>query len=134
MAEKLQFSLVSPERLVLSEDVDMVTLPGTEGDFGVLQAHAPMMSTLKSGILSVQNDGSESRYYVLGGFAEVNPEGLTVLAEHAGELDDAQRADFDRHVAAAEHKVETAPDDEARQNAEQAREHLQALIGEMFGG
>ena len=54
MADKLQFDLVSPERLLLSEDVDMVTLPGSEGDFGVLPGHAPVLSTLKSGVVEVK--------------------------------------------------------------------------------
>ncbi len=134
MADKLKFNLVSPEQLLVSADVDMVTLPGSEGEMGVLANHAPLMSTLKSGFLSVSNDSAETKYYVLGGFAEVNPEGLTVLAEHAGEVDGAQRSDFDRHIKAAERKVETAPDDDSRQDAEQAQEHLNALVSELFGG
>ena len=80
----LHFELVTPERLVRSEEVYMVTVPGTEGDFGVLQGHAPFMSTVRDGALSVyRTDGAEpERVQVRGGFAEVSRTGLTVLAEH----------------------------------------------------
>lgn len=82
----LHFELVTPEKLVRSEDVYMVTVPGTEGDFGVLQGHAPLVSTLRDGALSVYpTQGSEPMLIpVEGGFAEVNERGLTVLAERAG--------------------------------------------------
>ncbi|HZV17072.1 MAG TPA: ATP synthase F1 subunit epsilon [Sphingobium sp.] len=82
----LHFELVTPERLVLSEDVYMVVVPGTEGEFGVLEGHAPFMSTVKDGTLKVYDrDGAEPRtIHVEGGFAEVSESGLTVLAERAG--------------------------------------------------
>lgn len=82
----LHFELVTPERLVLSEDVYMVVVPGTEGEFGVLEGHAPFMSTVKDGTLKVYDrDGAEPRaIHVEGGFAEVSEGGLTVLAERAG--------------------------------------------------
>ena len=81
----LHFELVTPERLVLSEDVHMVVVPGTEGEFGVLEGHAPFMSTVKDGALKVYaSAGSEPRVIpVEGGFAEVSEAGLTVLAERA---------------------------------------------------
>ncbi|MBO9574601.1 MAG: ATP synthase F1 subunit epsilon [Sphingobium sp.] len=81
----LHFELVTPERLVLSEEVHMVVVPGTEGEFGVLQGHAPFMSTVKDGELKVYDrDGAAPRTIrVQGGFAEVSETGLTVLAEHA---------------------------------------------------
>ena len=80
----LHFELVTPERLVRSETVYMVTVPGTEGDFGVLEGHAPFMSTVRDGALSIyRTDGAEpERVAVRGGFAEVSHDGLTVLAEH----------------------------------------------------
>ena len=82
----LHFELVTPEKLVRSEDVYMVTVPGTEGDFGVLQGHAPLVSTLRDGALSVYaTQGADPVLIpVEGGFAEVNERGLTVLAERAG--------------------------------------------------
>jgi F-type H+-transporting ATPase subunit epsilon len=83
----LHFELVTPERLVRSEDVYMVVVPGTEGDFGVLHGHAPFMSTVRTGALRVYrtNGGTPEEIAVEGGFAEVNANGLTVLAEKATE-------------------------------------------------
>jgi F-type H+-transporting ATPase subunit epsilon len=88
-AAKLHFSLVSPERELFSGDVDQVDAPGTEGDFGVLAGHAPFMTTLKEGVVRVYNDGRVRSFEVRGGFADVTPEGLTVLAEHAAESETA---------------------------------------------
>ena len=85
MADKLHFSLVSPERELFAGLVDQVDAPGSEGDFGVLAGHAPFMTTLKEGALRVHNDGQVTTYEVRGGFADVTPDGLTVLAEHAVE-------------------------------------------------
>jgi len=84
-AAKLHFSLVSPQRELFSGEVDQVDAPGTEGDFGVLAGHAPFMTTLKEGQVRVYNDGRVRTFEVRGGFADVTPEGLTVLAEHADE-------------------------------------------------
>ena len=86
MAADLNFELVTPERLVRSERVYMVVVPGTEGDFGVLAGHAPFMSTLRNGDIAVYRRGfndTPERIPVEGGFAEVNDKGLTVLAEKA---------------------------------------------------
>ena len=85
MAAKLHFSLVSPERELFVGDVDQVDAPGSEGDFGVLAGHAPFMTALKEGPLKVYNDGKVRTFEIRGGFADVTPEGLTVLAEHAAE-------------------------------------------------
>src|SRR5205085_6494397 len=80
----LHFELVSPERLLLSEDVAEVDIPGTEGDMGILPGHAPVLSTLRPGVVTVTKEGGQKeRIFVRGGFAEVNPQGLTVLAEVA---------------------------------------------------
>ncbi len=83
MAEKLKFSLVSPERELFAKEVDEVIVPGTEGEFGVFAQHAPVMSTLLPGVLVVKESGTESRIFVHGGFADVTPDCLTVLAEQA---------------------------------------------------
>ncbi len=82
----LHFELVTPEKLVRSEDVHMVVVPGTEGDFGVLEGHAPFMSTVRDGTLSIYRTekGEPETLRIEGGFAEVNDKGLTVLAEKAG--------------------------------------------------
>jgi F-type H+-transporting ATPase subunit epsilon len=81
----LHFELVTPERLVRSEDVHMVVVPGTEGDFGVLEGHAPLMSTIRDGNLEIYKTGAMTpeTIRIEGGFAEVNERGLTVLAEKA---------------------------------------------------
>ena len=82
----LRFELVTPERLVRSEDVHMVVVPGSEGDFGVLEGHAPFMSTIRNGELAIYRSGmtgEPERIAIEGGFAEVNDKGLTVLAERA---------------------------------------------------
>jgi F-type H+-transporting ATPase subunit epsilon len=85
VAEKLRFSLVSPERELFAGMVDQVDAPGAEGDFGVLAGHAPFMTALKEGQVRVHNDGRVTVYDVKGGFADVTPDGLTVLAEQAAE-------------------------------------------------
>jgi F-type H+-transporting ATPase subunit epsilon len=85
MADKLHFSLVSPERELFSGMVDQVDASGVEGDFGVLAHHAPFMTALKEGPVSVKDDGKVHVYQVRGGFADVTPQGLTILAEHAVE-------------------------------------------------
>ena len=86
MPGKLHFSLVSPERELYSGEVDQVDAPGSEGDFGVLEGHAPFMTALKEGRVKVYNDGGTRLFHVRGGFADVAPAGLTVLAEEAEEL------------------------------------------------
>jgi F-type H+-transporting ATPase subunit epsilon len=93
-ADKVEFELVSPERLLLSEQVDMVVVPGAEGDFGVLPRHSPLISTLRPGIIRVfEGREVKQRIFVAGGFAEVTAERCTVLAEEAvpvGEIDAAK--------------------------------------------
>jgi F-type H+-transporting ATPase subunit epsilon len=88
MADKLHFSLVSPARELFSGEVDHVIAPGTDGEFGVLVNHAPFMTTLKNGVVRVEDGGEITmRLFVRGGFADVTPAGLTILAEEAVNLD-----------------------------------------------
>lgn len=88
MADKLHFSLVSPARELFSGEVDHVIAPGTDGEFGVLVNHAPFMTTLKNGVVRVEDNGQTTmRLFVRGGFADVTPAGLTILAEEAVNLD-----------------------------------------------
>ena len=127
MAEgKVAFELVSPERLLLSEDVDMVVVPGEEGDFGVLTRHAPMISTLRPGVIQVHNGGSVTeRIFVAGGFAEVTPERCTVLAEEALAVGDIDRA-------ATEQRLSDAKDDllDAKSDSEKAAAERQIKVAE----
>src|SRR5437016_989171 len=87
-----QFELVSPEKLLFSGLVDQVDVPGSEGDFGVLAGHAPLMTTLRPGILVLHREGGALKVVVNGGFAEVNPQGLTVLADVAMPVEDSDDA------------------------------------------
>ena len=100
-----QFDLVSPERLLLSGQVEQVDVPGSEGYFGVLAGHAPMVTSLRPGILTIKRDGGEMKIVILGGFAEVSPAGLTVLADTAVAVEDFDRALLAEHIKAAEDKV-----------------------------
>ena len=96
MADKIHFDLVSPERMLLSEDVDMVTLPGSEGDFGVYAGHAPVISTLRPGVIDVKGgESADLRLFVRGGFVEVNPAKIVVLAEEAATYIEAINAHAD---------------------------------------
>ena len=119
MADKLHFELVSPERSVASADVDMVTVPGSEGDFGVLANHAPFISTLRAGILTVTDGGSDTnRIFVRGGFADVTPRGLTVLAEEAEPVSEIDRDVLNQKIRNAEEDVSDAKDEAAKSDAE----------------
>ena len=129
MADVVQFDLVSPERLVLSSEVSMVVVPGAEGDFGVLPSHAPMISNLRSGVISIYNDRAiEARVFVGGGFAEVSNNRLTVLTEEAVALDEIKKADADARLAEAREAVGDAPDDRARANAGKQLAIAEALV------
>lgn len=127
MAEKLSFALVSPERELFHGLVDQVVVPGSEGEFGVLPLHAPLMSTIKPGALRILDGGGERRIFVNGGFADVTPEGLTVLAEDAVDLADVDAAKLDRDIRDAEEDVRDAKDDLARARADRALARLIAL-------
>jgi F-type H+-transporting ATPase subunit epsilon len=119
-----KFELVSPERLILSTDADQVDLPGSEGDFGVLAGHAPFLTTLKTGIVTVKTGGVSSRIYVRGGFADVNAAGLSVLAEKA-----VPEGEFDSTVASAELAAAEAVLAEAK--SEEAKDSAVAVLGEV---
>ena len=124
MADTVEFELVSPERLLLSIPVEMVVVPGNEGDFGVLPGHAPMISTVRPGVISIWQDGAvDRRVFVAGGVAEVQPERCTVLAEDAVPLEDTDEAEADRRVIDAREALERA-DDEG--TAAEARKRLAA--------
>ena len=102
----LHFELVSPQKLVFSGEVDQVDVPGSEGDFGVLAGHAPFVTTLRPGILTVFNGGNAQRIVVLGGFAEVSPDGLTVLADVAEAVEDIDRAAVAKQIEEMEKRIE----------------------------
>jgi F-type H+-transporting ATPase subunit epsilon len=124
----LHFELVSPARLLFSGDVDAVIIPGTEGEMTVLPQHAPLLSTLKPGVIRVQRSGAaEDRIFVRGGMVEVNPQGLTVLAEVAIPMAELNAAAIARQIKNAEEDVADAKSDEARRKANENLEHLKAI-------
>jgi F-type H+-transporting ATPase subunit epsilon len=101
----LHFELVSPEKLVFSGDVQQVDVPGAEGEFGVLEGHAPMVTTLRPGILTVYAGGNAEKIVVLGGFAEVSAAGLTILADVAEPVDGIDRAMVTERIGALEERI-----------------------------
>lgn len=128
MAGTFKFELVSPERVLLSADAEQVVVPGADGDFAVLVGHAPLVSTLRPGVLDVALPGSRRRVFVKGGFAEVEPDRLTILAERAMDVDDLKGDKLSSEIAAAEAEIGQAKDDEARMRAEAVVERLRALV------
>jgi len=99
------FDLVSPEKIAYSGEVDQVDVPGAEGDFGVLAGHAPVVATIRPGILTVMAGGTQQKIIVLGGLAEVSAKGLTVLADVATSLEDLDRAAFADQISEMEAKL-----------------------------
>lgn len=122
-----QFELVAPERMLFSGPVDSVVVPGADGEFQVLAGHAPVMSTLKPGIVTVAIDGVPTRLFVLGGFADVRPEGLTILAEQAIPLDEIKRDALEAQINQAEATAAAAKPGDATVAAEEILNDLRAL-------
>ena len=128
MADLLKFELVSPERLLSSGEVQQVVVPGTEGDFTVLVNHAPVLSTLKPGVVTVTDEGgSEERIFVRGGFAEVNPAGLTILAEEAIAMSELSAENLAQKIQDAREDVDDATDVEKKRRAQEILDHLTQL-------
>lgn len=110
----LHFEFVSPERVLFSGDVDQVDLPGAEGDMGILAGHAPMVTALRPGIVTIYNGGAREPIVVVGGFAEISAAGLTILADRA-----VPREDYDTALLAEEIKnteEDVADADEAKRD------------------
>jgi F-type H+-transporting ATPase subunit epsilon len=116
MADGVNLEIVSPERLLLSQRVQQVTVPGTEGYFTVLGEHAPLMSTLRPGFITVLDQAGVSHvYFVRGGFADVSPEGLTILAEEAKPVAEFSPSHIEALIAAGMSALEAAKTDEEEQ-------------------
>jgi F-type H+-transporting ATPase subunit epsilon len=120
------FELASPERLVFSGEVEHVVVPGSEGEFGVLAEHAPLVAMLRPGILTVLGP-QEQRFVVRGGFAEVNPQGLTVLADFAAPVEDLDRETLAEQIRDLEEDVADTAEGAARDRAAQRLDQLRAL-------
>jgi len=130
MVDKLQFSLVSPEAELFSGEVDQVDIPGTEGDFGVLPDHTPVMAAIRAGAITVYAEGTETQYFVQGGFADVTPAGLTVLAEKASLMADMNADDLRADIEAATAAIEGL-EGEAALAAQQNLDGLTALAANL---
>jgi F-type H+-transporting ATPase subunit epsilon len=130
MAGAFQFELVSPERLLVSEQVESVVIPGAEGEMTVMAQHAPVMTTIQPGVVTVKSvGGQEERYVVFGGFADILASGCTLLAESAVAVKDIDRADVARRIQEAREDVADAKDDASRSKAEQFLHQLTTLEG-----
>jgi F-type H+-transporting ATPase subunit epsilon len=128
----LHFELVSPARLLFSGTVDQVVIPGTEGEMTILAGHAPLLSTLKPGVVTVYKDGGGTeRIFVRGGMVEVNPQGLTLLAEVAIPMAELNATALSAQIKDAEEDVADAKDDEIRRKANENLEHLKAIQASM---
>jgi F-type H+-transporting ATPase subunit epsilon len=121
------FDLVSPEKLLFSGEVEHVVVPGSEGEFGVLAGHAPLVAMLKPGILTLLEPAPARRIVVGGGFAEVNPDGLTVLAELAVPAEEFDATHLAAQIKDTEEDVADAASDAERDKLRQRLEQLQAL-------
>ncbi len=115
MAERLRFELVSPERLLLSEEVEMVVVPGAEGDFGALPRHAPFLTMVRPGVIEVYSNRQVSeRLFIAGGYAEVTAERCTVLAEEALPVAEIDRAQVEAELKDLGEDLEDSKDESAR--------------------
>jgi F-type H+-transporting ATPase subunit epsilon len=122
-----RFDLVSPEQVLFSGEVEHVVVPGFEGEFGVLAGHAPLVATLRPGILKILGPGQPQRIMVVGGFAEVGPDGLTVLADMAVPVEDLDPAVIAGQIKDAEEDVADAKDEAQRDKLRQKLEQLRAV-------
>lgn len=126
MADTLHFSLVSPAKELFSGEVDHVIAPGSEGQFGVLPKHAPFMTTLRNGVVQVLRSGADNmRIFVRGGFADVTPAGLTILAEEALDLSGVEAADVDKELEETRLKLKSRGEEHGSHT--RLEEHIEYL-------
>ncbi len=128
MAEALKLELVSPERELASRLVKQVVVPGIEGEFVAMPEHAPLLSTIKPGVLVISEiSGQETRYFVRGGYAEMANNQLIVLAERAIPLKQLDAAEIEKEIRWAEEDLEDARDDEERRKLQERLDFLRQL-------
>lgn len=128
MADTFNFELVSPERLLMSEQVEQVDVPGSEGEFGVLAHHAPFISTLRPGLMRIRVEGRISQIFVRGGLAEVRANSLTVLAEQAIPVEEIDEGALAEEIRNAEEDVADARDPVALHKAETQLAQLRDVV------
>ncbi len=128
MADTFKFDLVSPERLLVSEAITAAIIPGSDGEMTVMAHHAPVMTTIKPGVVTVSRaDGTTERYVVFGGFADIVGNGCTLLAESAVNVNDVNRADIEQRLQDAREDVADAKSDDERTKAETYLSQLTTL-------
>jgi F-type H+-transporting ATPase subunit epsilon len=127
MADTITFDLVSPERLLLSTDADMVTIPGADGYMGVMAGHMSLVSTLRPGMIDVQAGGKDERFFIRGGFAEVSPTKVTVLAEEAIPMSEMDIAVLDQRIRDAEEDLAAAKTDQERHRTAEMLDDLKLI-------
>ena len=128
MAGTFKFELVSPEKVLLSDDASEAIVPGSDGEFTVLEGHAPVISTMRPGRLTVKLDGRDRVVFVRGGIVEVEPHSLTILAQHLIDLDSPDRGEaISTEIKAAEAMLAASQDDIERMAAEDTLSHLREL-------
>ncbi len=130
---KFHFDLVSPEKVLFSGEVEQVDVPGAEGDFGVLEGHAPFVTVVRPGMLTVWADGKEEKIVVLGGFAEVSAKGLTVLADVAAVAEEMDQATLAAHIKQVEKKIETMPEGSALDKEIWRLDHFKTVLQDLHG-
>ncbi|MEM6462735.1 MAG: F0F1 ATP synthase subunit epsilon [Pseudomonadota bacterium] len=128
MADSFNFELVSPERLLLSEAVSEVIVPAVDGEMTVMAHHAPVMATIKPGIVEVKNtEGVSNRYVVFGGFADILPQGCTILAESAVHVDDIDREALSQRIQDTREDLADATSDAEKTRISERLDHLMTL-------
>lgn len=132
MAETLNFELVSPERRLAASEADAVTIPGMEGDLTAMVGHAPFVTSLRPGYVTVRGAGSEESYFLTGGFVEIAQNTVSVLADEAVERDKVSRDMIEERLKAAEEALEAASD-ERKQAALQKVNDYKAFLGQIQG-
>jgi F-type H+-transporting ATPase subunit epsilon len=122
------FELVSPEKLLFSGEVEAVVVPGADGQFTVMKDHAPVMTTMRPGVVDVNESGSKTmRLFVRGGFADVSTKGLTILAEQAIPLEQLNAEDIAKEIANAEEDLADASNEDARNKAQERLDQMREL-------
>ncbi len=122
------FELVSPEKLLFSGEVEAVVVPGADGQFTVMKDHAPVMTTMRPGVVDVNESASKTmRLFVRGGFADVSTKGLTILAEQAVPLEQLNAEDIAKEIANAEEDLADASNEEARNKAQERLDQMREL-------
>ena len=124
MAAKITFDLVSPEKLLLSQAVDMVTVPGSEGYMGVMAGHAPLVSTLRAGMIDILDAGADTRFFIKGGFVEISATKITVLAEEAIPMTELD-------IAVLEQRLKDAQEDEIAAKTDAERQRAAHLVDDL---